>query len=114
MSVEREEDIVELEISVDDSLRVEILKCEQDLTSVELRLAESELLLLDMKHEIAAGHVFHHKVDPRFGLETRVEAEKEGMALLSGGEEDSFLGLGTVVSVLSKPIPPTSPPRRSQ
>lgn len=93
MTVEREKDVVELEISVDDALRVEVLQGEQDLASVEFRLSQSKLLLLDVQHEISTRNVFHDEVDPSFGLEAGVESEQEWVSLLGGSLEDPFLRL---------------------
>lgn len=74
---------------------MEVLESEQHLASVELGLSEGELLFLDVKHEISTRHILHHKVDSGLRLETRVQAEQEGVSLLRGGQEDSFLRLST-------------------
>ena len=69
MPVKGKEDVVEFEIAVDDPLCMEILECQQHLACVILRLTQGELLLLDVKHEIAARDIFHDEVHPRLGLE---------------------------------------------
>jgi hypothetical protein len=79
---------------VDDTFGVEILQSEEHLTGVELCLTEGELLLLDVKHEIASTDVLHDKVNTGLGLEARMQAEQERMSFLSGREEDALLGLG--------------------
>lgn len=98
VSVKREQDVVQLEIPIDDAFGVEILECKQDLAGVELRLSESEMLLLDVEHEIASRDVLHDEVHPRLGLETGVKTKEEWMTFLSGRKEDSFLGLSAELS----------------
>lgn len=95
MPIESQQNVVQLEISVDDALRVEVLEGEENLAGVELGLAEGELLLLDMKHQISSRDVFHDKVHSGLCLETRVQAKQEGVSFLRRGQKDAFLGLGT-------------------
>lgn len=88
MSVERQQNIVQLKIAVYDPVLVEVLQSQADLGSVEpeqsaynltkdmfdlLGALGAKLAALDMPHEIASVDVFHHKVYPRLSLETCVE-----------------------------------------
>lgn len=75
MPIQRQEDIVEFQIPVYNPLGMEIFQGEEYFASVVFSLSECELFLLDVKHEIAAGYVFHDEVDAGFGLETRVKVE---------------------------------------
>lgn len=94
VTIKGQEDVVQFQITVNDTMLVEVLQCQTDLGSVELRSLQSELTTLDVKHEITAGDILHDKVDPCLGLETGVQVEEERMALLVGNEEHSFLRLG--------------------
>jgi len=44
-----------------------------------------------VQHEISAADVLHHKVYPRFRLETTVKPKQERMALFCGGQKNAFL-----------------------
>lgn len=127
--VEREEDVVELEIAgrasagaggredspVDDAVLVEVLERKQDLGRVELGTPRGELLALDVQHQVAARHVLHHKVDARLGLEARMQAEQEGVTLFGRGEEHTLLGLGAAArQQAGQKSTRTSRPRRSR
>jgi hypothetical protein len=54
MTIKRQENIIELQISINNALGVEILQRKQDFTGIELGLSKGELLLLDVKHEISS------------------------------------------------------------
>lgn len=72
MTIKRQEDVVQLQISINDTLGMEVLQRKQNFTGVELGLSKGELLLLDVKHEISSRNILHDKVDSGLGLETRV------------------------------------------
>ncbi len=113
MAIKREKDVVELQITafdvevlsvgansrqppcspVNNSLCVEVLQRKKHLACVKLGLTQGELLLLDVQHEIASADILHDKVDPSFGLEARVQAEQEGVALLRSSQKDTLFGL---------------------
>lgn len=95
VSIEGQKDVIELEISVDDTLRMEVLEGEQYLACVEFGLTKCELLLLNVKHEITTRNVLHDKVDSSLGLETRVKTEQERVSLLSCRLEYPLLRLRT-------------------
>lgn len=85
-----------MDIPVDDTLLVEVLEGKEYLCSIELGTAWSELLALNMQHQVAAANVFHHKVYTRLGLEARVQAEEERMSFASRSEENTLLRFGAV------------------
>lgn len=93
VTVQSEEDIVKLQVSVDDALLVEVLQSEQNLSSVELGSFRRELLFLDVQHQVTTADVLHDKVNACLGLEARMQTEEEGMALAGCCEEDAFLRL---------------------
>lgn len=107
VAVEREEDVVELEIAVDDAAPMQELERQQDLGRVEARPTRGELLALDVQHQVAAAgsisvvgarrraapDILHAQVDARLGLEARVESEQERVILARGSEEDPLLRL---------------------
>jgi hypothetical protein len=95
MTIKRQEDVIELQISIDNALGVEILQRKQDFTGIELGLSKGELLLLDVKHEISSRNVLHDKVDSGLGLETRMQTKKERVSLLCRSLEYSLFGLRT-------------------
>lgn len=95
VSIKSQEDIVQLQVAVDDTLRVEILKGKQDLARVELGLAKRELLLLDVQHQVAARDILHDEVHTSLGLKTRVQVEQEGMTFLCGGKVHPLFRLST-------------------
>jgi len=95
VAVERQEDVVELQITVDDSVLVEVFERQADFRSVESALNVSdghsltsrinrldllsplgtELPALDVQHQVTTRYVLHHKVNPRFRLEACVQIE---------------------------------------
>lgn len=86
--IESEQDIVQLEIAVDDTILVKVLEGETDLCRVESGTSElqwiywkrtdllcalsAELASLNVQHQVATTNIFHYKVHPGFGLETGV------------------------------------------
>lgn len=87
VAVKGQEDVVELQISVDDALAVQVLQSKQYFCSVEARSSLGESAFLDVHHQISTLDVFHaennpisldtltrmkmclHEVDSRFSLE---------------------------------------------
>ena len=85
MSVESEQDVVELQVTVDDSVLVEVLQRKTDLCSVEpdswlvcacikpsnnlLSTLGAKLASLDVQHQITSANVLHDKVDSRLSLD---------------------------------------------
>ena len=58
MSVAVEEDVLELDVAVDDSVLVELLEGEHDLADVDAHLVLRELLpLVEVREQLAAVHV---------------------------------------------------------
>jgi hypothetical protein len=90
--IKRQENIVQLQVAVDDAVLVEVLQRETNLSGVELRALGAELPALDVQHEIAAADVLHDKVHARLRLETGMQIEQEGVALLVRDEEHPLLG----------------------
>lgn len=78
---------------------MEVLKRKQNLGSVELRLAERELLPLDMQHQISSTDVLHNEVNPSFSLEARMQPKQKWVALFRCGQEDPFLRARTTVRI---------------
>lgn len=62
MALRIQQDVIQLQITIDDLPRVEKLQCAYDLAGVEpgARLIET-LHLLDMEHEVAAVQILHHE-----------------------------------------------------
>jgi hypothetical protein len=76
---------------------MEVLKSQQDFTSIELGAALSKAsVLLDVHHQIASSDVFHDKVKTSVGLEGRMQGCQERMAFLVGHLENSLFRLGTI------------------
>lgn len=75
MSVKGEQNIIKLQITVDDAVRVEVLQSKKDLRRVKLGLTKRELFALDVQHEVTSTNVLHDKVHARLSLETRVQAK---------------------------------------
>lgn len=134
VTVEREKDVVELEIAapalsvslqnpgergnenapVHDPVLVEVLEREEDFGSVELGSSRRELLPLDVEHEISSRHVLHDKVDASFRLEARVEAEEERVAFARSGEEDALLRFRTARTIVRQSQPLDEEERRKE
>ena len=58
MTVAVEEDVLELDVAVDDSVLVELLEGEHDLADVDAHLVLRELLpLVEVREQLAAVHV---------------------------------------------------------
>ena len=72
MPIEPQQNIVQLQIPVNDTLGMEVLQRQQHLARIKLGLSEGELFLLNVQHQIPTRHILHDKVHPRLGLETRV------------------------------------------
>ena len=94
MSVQRQKDVVQFQVAVNDSVLVEILQGQAYFGGVELGSLQAELSPLDVQHEIATRDVFHDKVDASLGLETGVEIQEKRMSLLVGDEKYALLRLG--------------------
>lgn len=92
MSVKCQEDIVELQVTVDDAVLVEVLECQANFRRVELRSLGAELAALDVQHQITARDVLHDEVDPSLGLKAGMQVGEERVALLVRNEEDPLLG----------------------
>jgi len=60
---------------VNDSVRMEVFKCEEDFRCVELGLPQRKLFALDVQHQIASTDVFHDKVYTSLRLEAGVKSE---------------------------------------
>jgi hypothetical protein len=90
--VERQENVVQLQVAVDDAVFVKVLQRQAYLGRVKLRALGAKLPALDVQHEIAAADVLHDEVHPGLRLEAGVEIEQERMALLVRDEEHSLLG----------------------
>lgn len=111
VSVEREKDVIELQITVHDALFMEVFESEKYFCSIEARSSGCELFSLNMQHEIPARNVFHaaetdkissvilieqpdsHKVDTCLSLEAGVQVQQEWMSFSGSRQEDSFLAL---------------------
>jgi hypothetical protein len=55
---------------------------------------------LDMQHQISTTNVLHNKVHTSLCLETRMQAEQEGMSLLVRNQENSLLRARTLNLVI--------------
>jgi hypothetical protein len=84
MSIQRQEDVVKLEITVDDTVLVEVLERQANFCRIELRALGAKLTTLDVQHQIATADVLHDKVYSGLGLEAGVEVGQEGMAFAVG------------------------------
>lgn len=98
MAVKGEKDVVELQVTVDDTVLVEILERETDLGSVEpgqvsgdtedlknpniLCSLGTELATLNVKHQVTTTDILHDEVNTGFRLETCVQVQQEGVSLL--------------------------------
>ena len=91
VTVECEENVVEFQITVDDTVFVEVLQGKADLGGVELCALGTELASLNVQHQITTRHVLHDKVDAGLGLETGVQVCQEGVLLFVGNEEHALL-----------------------
>ena len=73
-----QEDILWLEVSVDDTVRMECLQAKNDFGCVEpyLVLVEASLVS-EVKEEFAAWTVLHYEVELVFGLERKGHLDDE-------------------------------------
>mmetsp|Transcript_46168 Transcript_46168/g.118971 ORF Transcript_46168/g.118971 Transcript_46168/m.118971 type:complete len:309 (-) Transcript_46168:476-1402(-) len=84
VAIEVQEDVLRLEISVHDSLRVKVLEGSNHLSSIEPDLLQGEpSLLLKMSKQITSVHVVENQVQLLWALESKLEADHEGMGHLS-------------------------------
>ena len=93
MPVKSEENIVEFQVTIDDSILVKVFEREAHLGGVKLRALEPKLTTLDVQHEITTGNILHDKVDASLGLEAGMQVKEEGVTFLVGNEEDALLRL---------------------
>lgn len=71
-----EEYVLELEITMDDTLAMEVCHAEDELAEDAARFSEGEAALFDeVVKELATGAELGHKVDGRFGRDKFVEGE---------------------------------------
>jgi hypothetical protein len=75
---------------------MEVFKCKQHFTRVELRLPERKLLALNVQHEVSSTDILHDEVYASFRLETRVQPKEEGMPILRRREKHALLRTCTV------------------
>lgn len=73
MSIKSEKNIVKLQITIYDTIFVEILQCQAYFCCVELRSLCTELTSLDMEHKVTTTDVLHHEIYPGLGLEASVQ-----------------------------------------
>lgn len=111
VSIQCEQDVVELQITVDDTIFVEILERKTDLCCVEprgvlavmktndesgklqgnlLSALSTKLTPLNVQHQITTTDVLHHEVNSGLRLETSVQTKQEGMSLLVSDQENSL------------------------
>lgn len=106
MAIKRQEDVIELQISVHDAILMEIFQSKTDFCSIKSILVSlrdecesflhllgalgTELSSLNMQHQIASTNVFHDEVNPSLRLETCVQVQQKWMAFLVGDQEHSL------------------------
>lgn len=91
VSIHGKENIIELQVTVDNTILVEVLQCQADFCSIELSTLSTELPTLNVQHEITTTDILHDEVNSGFCLETSVEVEQEWVTFLVGDEEDTLL-----------------------
>ena len=112
MSVKREENVIELKITVYDTVFVKVLERKADLRGIEptnllasLRLIYdlcyslcslcAKLSPLNVQHQITTTNILHDEVNSRLSLEAGMKVEQERMAFLVCNQENALLGFGT-------------------
>lgn len=75
MTVQSQEDVIQLEIPVHNSIVVEVLQRQADFCRIELSASRRELLALDVQEKIAATYILHHEIDTRLGLEAGMQID---------------------------------------
>ncbi len=90
-----QEDVVQLEVSVDDAALVEEVECQADLGRVESGvLLRESALALHVEHEVPAAHELDDEEEPARRLEARVQPDQE--RVVGGRLEDVLLRLHPV------------------
>lgn len=106
MSVQSQENIVKLQVTVDNTVLVEILERQTDFSGVESVIVSSiphniktqdllsalgaELAALNVQHQVTTTDILHDEVDSGLSLETSMKVGQERMSLLVGDQEDTL------------------------
>ena len=85
------QNIFQLEVSVDQTQIVEVLQAQEDLTEVEPHglLLKVAMVVAELVEEVGALHVLHHQTQLGPGLEVALVANDEGE--VDGGQHPSLL-----------------------
>jgi hypothetical protein len=84
MAVSVDEDVLRLQISVDESLRMQVPEPEQDLRGVQFGPPFRELvLLLQAAEQLAARHIVEDEVDLAVGLESEMGTNQKRVPRLN-------------------------------
>lgn len=95
MSAFGKQHVVQFQIAIDDRVRVQIVQCQRDLTSVESgMLLGQSTLTLHVVHQITATYELDDKEQTTRRLEARVQADQE--RVVRGDLEDVLFGLHPV------------------
>jgi hypothetical protein len=118
VAIQSEKNVIQLQVTVDDTVLVEIFESQTDFRGVEpinglapiiltknctgnvLCALQTKLASLNVQHQITTTDVLHDKVHTGLCLETGVKVQQEGVAFLVGNQEDALLRLGALHFVI--------------
>jgi hypothetical protein len=92
MTVQRQQNVIELQVAINDAILVEVLQGQADFGSIELSSLGTKLSPLNVQHEITSTDILHDEVDARLSLEAGMQVKQERMMFLVGNQEHSLLG----------------------
>lgn len=113
MTIQSQKNIIEFQITINDSVLMEVLESQTDFCCIEsaggilsqslficwggisngediLCSFQAELTALNMQHQITTTDVLHDEVYTGFCLETGMQVEEEWVAFLVGNQEDTL------------------------
>ena len=108
MAVQCQKNVVQFQITVDDTVFMEVFQRQAHLSSVEpIKLVLEhpggrclrnllcafcpKLTTLNVPHEISTANILHYEINSRLGLETSMQIQQEGVMLFVCDQEDSLL-----------------------
>ena len=118
VTIQGEKNVIQLQVTVDDTVLVEILESQTDFRGVEpingsapipftnccmgnvLCALQTKLASLNVQHQITTTDVLHDEVHTGLCLETGVKVQQEGVTFLVSNQENALLRLGALHFVI--------------